>query len=1257
MGRVREVSGDGALVGTVGHRGALGRSDDTADIVAGRNLGRILAEDGHGALVDAVFRGRVDEDADDAGRHDEHVEVGDARVLDGYRTGMGQGDGSGVLVALEGAALLDGDDAADDRARQGAGAGHGYGRLVGDVGDGTGGVAGERGELVLGSRVIRIEALREGALDGEVLDGTGERSEERGGGGDILQGVARSVEGTGEGGGPGDLDILEVDVLGEGDGRRLRRQFGRDIDPGCEIIRIVQAQRVGEGHGFGRGAVRIGELRSFVAARAEGLDAELVGLLGPQAVDQEVGLADGFGDSLPFFILRTFHLDPVGGRVLDGVPGDVGRLRSHRGTGDDRLAEVDLRQGLSGGLVGIAGTVGGECPDAEAVGDAVLESFDRAAGFFRAVAGRPGRSVGLLVFDDIPFGAVHGIPADGRVVVEDIDLDIGRGIELRLVGLVAAVLERGRVEHDEYRVVVGARVLGTGGQGLDVAGGNAGDHAVEDDFTPDGDRSLRSADTDEGRGAVVVTEDHAGVLIGGLAVADDAGDIAAGEVPAGVGLVAGVAEDTADALRGDFGSDVSEGLAVDDLEAVGGEAGDTACHASRDTAFQADFTIVDTAVDDAGTAVDTAHAALAETLQGDAAVVGAVERAVGTGCVFLARPAADAADGGVGLGRVGVDGHIAVVRAVPVVGLVLGRREVITAADTADADDVLMSAAREGGFLGALDRDVDGAVVDAVLDQAVRVRDDAGELVAVEVGGRIFLDGGEGVVDGTEVRAALDVEVVPVAVGGDTGDSRGAVGGVHDLALAVGILGGDGDAAFVRDTFKEVLDVTDDAGDGNTLDDGARELDIAFVDGLTLDGTSGGSGDAAHHDGGGKFIRGGSRNRTFVHDILDGALILGGDAGNEHLAAGFGEEADVNLGGYVGNGTLVLQDEGGEAFAVPLDGALDGDVPDGTAGFDLIEERSGNPLDGVAAAVEDAEDGFIHRGVGLTGKVEVAGDGKDFAFIDFHDAAFQPGDELVGRFHFLREGTGLAGGNGLDVAVFGIAGEGERLTPDVKRRLGREVHDLEDGLFPGRDRGNGPVGFGGFLVFDLVSDGVGQVVPLDDEARRSAGHLIDVGIFDAFRDDAAAYLEVGGVAFRRGEPGPVGIDGHRIIRPDADIVLLAEGLSVHLGGELGRDVAVFIRFDLDGLAERGVVHVRLDELSSGRVRVFHELDGERSRARFDGFGTGPFECNSLAAVGHPFVGELGNPRFVAVDAGMDALLDASREHQQGRGKHGRQYSE
>ena len=283
MGRVREVSGDGALVGTVGHRGALGRSDDTADIVAGRNLGRILAEDGHGALVDAVFRGRVDEDADDAGRHDEHVEVGDARVLDGYRTGMGQGDGSGVLVALEGAALLDGDDAADDRARQGAGAGHGYGRLVGDVGDGTGGVAGERGELVLGSRVIRIEALREGALDGEVLDGTGERSEERGGGGDILQGVARSVEGTGEGGGPGDLDILEVDVLGEGDGRRLRRQFGRDIDPGCEIIRIVQAQRVGEGHGFGRGAVRIGELRSFVAARAEGLDAELVGLLGPQA--------------------------------------------------------------------------------------------------------------------------------------------------------------------------------------------------------------------------------------------------------------------------------------------------------------------------------------------------------------------------------------------------------------------------------------------------------------------------------------------------------------------------------------------------------------------------------------------------------------------------------------------------------------------------------------------------------------------------------------------------------------------------------------------------------------------------------------------------------------------------------------------------------------------------------------------------------------------------------------------------------------
>ena len=254
----------------------------------------MVAEDGHGALVDAVFRGRVDEDADDAGRHDEHVEVGDARVLDGYRTGMGQGDGSGVLVALEGAALLDGDDAADDRARQGAGAGHGHGRLVGDIGDGTGGVAGERGKLVLGSRVIRIEALREGALDGEVLDGTGERSEERGGGGDILQGVAGSVERAGELGGLLEGDVLEIQVLGKGDDRARIGEFG-DAEPGGEVVGIVDGQRVGEGDGFRRGGVRVGVFLADIAAGAERLDAELIGGRRLEAVDDEVGVFDGFG--------------------------------------------------------------------------------------------------------------------------------------------------------------------------------------------------------------------------------------------------------------------------------------------------------------------------------------------------------------------------------------------------------------------------------------------------------------------------------------------------------------------------------------------------------------------------------------------------------------------------------------------------------------------------------------------------------------------------------------------------------------------------------------------------------------------------------------------------------------------------------------------------------------------------------------------------------------------------------------------------
>ena len=83
----------------------------------------------------------------------------------------------------------------------------------------------------------------------------------------------------------------------------------------------------------------------------------------------------------------------------------------------------------------------------------------------------------------------------------------------------------------------------------------------------------------------------------------------------------------------------------------------------------------------------------------------------------------------------------------------------------------------------------------------------------------------------------------------------------------------------------------------------------------------------------------------------------------------------------------------------------------------------------------------------------------------------------------------------------------------------------------------------------------------------------------------------------------------------------------------------------------------IEKNTFGDTKTHEECEQIFGAAYLDKRYCKPYEVADLAAFLASEVSAHMMGSGIRLDAGMDALLDASREHQQGRGKHGRQYSE
>ena len=141
----------------------------------------------------------------------------------------------------------------------------------------------------------------------------------------------------------------------------------------------------------------------------------------------------------------------------------------------------------------------------------MIETFDSVGSVLSLFARHPIVCAGLLVLDNIPLGAVYGIPADCSIVIEDLYLDVLRRLKSRSYRLFAAFrLIRSFVELGIHfmnvcLVILSFEIVG------EVACGKLG--AIVD--TVDKDRAGCSSCRSSGRCTIVISDNHTrGSLIG-----------------------------------------------------------------------------------------------------------------------------------------------------------------------------------------------------------------------------------------------------------------------------------------------------------------------------------------------------------------------------------------------------------------------------------------------------------------------------------------------------------------------------------------------------------------------------------------------------------------------------------------------------------------------------------------------------------------------------------------------------------------------
>ena len=688
----------------------------------------------------------------------------------------------------------------------------------------------------------------------------------------------------------------------------------------------------------------------------------------------------------------------------------------------------------------------------------------------------PDLVVGLLVFNHVPFGAFYGIPGDDGRVVENLDGNVGRSIQLgaAFVAAVAAVVIRRGVEFGKDHVDAG-RIGRTFEQAAHVGCRQFG--TVED--TVHFHRVVLCTNGDGGGSTVVVADEHTVVLMIGIGVGNGCTDGAAAGVSAGVGRVAEVTHQAAYVhAAGGRGQFTLEG-AAGDLQTVGGEAGQAA-HAAVGTVGDGDGAFALATAHGTGATVDTTDTDLSGTGLGDVTGVDAILGAV-LAATFFARPSDNTADGGVGGGGGDVQVDLTGVGTLDVAGQVLAATgEVIAATDTTGADDVTLGRI----FLSGRGSDVDGdaSVVRAVADVSVGVGNDTANLRTLVSSGGILIDRGQHVGNGTVVDHIVDAEVLGVTIGNRTCNGRRAFAeGVDNLAVTVCISSGNAHGTVVDRVGEGALQVSDQTGHGQTADGGlATQAHGTGIVDLGRD-TVRVSGDTCCYDRNGQGI-GIDGDGTVVRHLLEGAFVDSRDTGHIHRGSGGSGVVDGYARLDVLDGTLVGEGYGCDLLVGRGDFTLKFYVLDATGALDFVEEGRGDSLDGESAAVEDTQHGLVHGHIALAGQVDVRGDGIGLVGTDFDDTTFDPGKELVGSGHLFRERTGLAGRYTLDVAVVGVPTGSHGLRSDFVGRLGRQAVDLQDRISASLDNLGLPGGVGRFLVFDDIGKCLRDGVPFDDEA-------------------------------------------------------------------------------------------------------------------------------------------------------------------------------